>query len=69
VFNLLGILGTTALVQPVPVNPELLHGDMLWMLGTSLALFPILRSGMRVTRMEGALLLASYGVCLWGLLR
>ncbi|HXI20369.1 MAG TPA: hypothetical protein VNH46_04755, partial [Gemmatimonadales bacterium] len=68
IFNLLGILGTTALVAPVPVNPALLNGDMLWMLATSLALFPILRSGMRVTRLEGAALLGSYGVYLWGLL-
>jgi len=69
IFNLLGILGTTALVSPVPVAPAMVRVDMVWMLVTSLALFPILRSGMKVTRIEGVLLLAAYLVYLATLLR
>ncbi len=61
IFNLLGILGVTALVRPVPVAPALLAQDMPWMLAGSLFAFPLLRSGMRVTRLEGVALLALYG--------
>ncbi len=68
IFNLLGILGITALIQPVPVSAAMLSGDMVWMLLTSFALLPILRTGMRVSRLEGALLLAIYAAYLGVLL-
>jgi cation:H+ antiporter len=60
IFNLLGILGTTALYRPVPVSRAMLHGDMVWMMVTALVLFPVLRTGMRVSRWEGVVLLAIY---------
>jgi len=68
IFNLLGILGITALVRPVPVAPALLSSDLPWMLAGSLLVFPLLRSGMKVTRLEGVALLALYGVFLARLL-
>ncbi|MBK8004633.1 MAG: calcium/sodium antiporter [Gemmatimonadetes bacterium] len=68
IFNLLGILGITALIQPVPVSAAMLSGDMVWMLLTAFALFPILRTGMRVSRLEGAILLAIYAAYLGVLL-
>jgi hypothetical protein len=39
------------------------------MLGTSLALFPLLKTGFRLTRLEGAFLVAAYLVYLVLLLR
>lgn len=60
IFNILGILGITALIQPVPVSPETRATDMIWMLVTAAAVFPVLRSGMRVSRIEGGLLLFLY---------
>jgi cation:H+ antiporter len=69
IFNVLGILGLTALILPVPVAPQIVGGDMWWMLGTSLLLLPVLRFGASVSRPEGALLLASYAVYLFALLR
>lgn len=69
IFNLLGILGVTALIQPVPVAAAMVGVDMIWLLATSLALFPILRSGMKVSRIEGLLLLAVYLAYLVTLLR
>jgi len=69
IFNLLGILGLTALYRPVPVSATMLNSDMVWMMVTALALFPVLRSGMRVSRLEGALLLGLYAVYLVLLLR
>ena len=68
IFNILGILGVTALIAPVHVDPVLARSDMWWMIGTSLLLLPLMRSGSRLARGEGTLLLAVYGVYLWVLL-
>lgn len=60
IFNILGILGVTALIAPVPVAPEIVRSDMWWMLGITLLLLPLFRSGARLSRPEGALLLGVY---------
>lgn len=60
IFNLLGIGGATALLSPMAVSQDMLSRDNWWMLGLSLVLFPLMRSSMRVTRLEGALLLGGY---------
>lgn len=67
VFNLLGILGVTALVQPIRFSPELGGSDILWMLGTSLLLLPLLWSGKKLVRWEGALMIAVYLAYLYSL--
>lgn len=64
IFNVLGILGVTALVQPITIAAASIGSDMWWMLGLSLALLPIMRSRAVVTRLEGAFLLACYGTYL-----
>lgn len=69
IFNLLGILGVTAVMTPVPVLEEIARHDAWWMMGTTLLLFPLLRTGFCVTRREGALLVTIYGVYLGLLLR
>ena len=68
VFNLLGILGCTALVRPVP-GDALRPGDLEAMLFVSLLVLPLMWSGFRLSRVEGALLLLLYGGYLWTLLR
>ncbi len=60
IFNILGIAGATAMVAPLPVPPEMVSRDIWWMLGLSVLLFPLMRSSMRVTRVEGAVLLGIY---------
>lgn len=60
IFNVLGILGATALIRPLPVPPEIVQRDNWWMLGLSLLLFPLMRSGMRVSRKEGGALLTVF---------
>lgn len=60
IFNVLGILGTTALIHPLSVPQEILRRDNWWMLGASLLLFPIMKTGMQVTRWEGFALLAAF---------
>jgi cation:H+ antiporter len=62
IFNLLGILGVSALLQPLPVHARILHFDQWVMLGTSLLLLLFLYTGARLNRLEGAILLAGYGL-------
>ncbi|MGD9546361.1 MAG: calcium/sodium antiporter [Candidatus Krumholzibacteriia bacterium] len=69
IFNLLGILGTCAVVRPQEVEPAVLWLHTPVMLGFSLLLLPLIRSGAVISRREGALLLAGYGVYLWWLIR
>jgi cation:H+ antiporter len=67
-FNILAILGLSAMASPLAVPPELIASDCWWMLGVTLLLFPIMFTGLRVNRWEGAVLLGVYGVYLWLLL-
>ena len=61
-FNLLGVLGITALLAPVPlsVSPNALDFDLPVMLGVTLLCLPVFYSGYRITRAEGLLFLALY---------
>ncbi len=61
IFNLLGILGVSALLQPLPVSARILQFDQWIMLGTSLLLLLFLYTGHRLSRLEGGILLAGYG--------
>ena len=69
IFNLLGILGSAALLNPIPVSSAILRVDMAWMLGTSFLLLPIFLRFRRITRWEGVFLVAVYLVYLTLLLR
>lgn len=60
IFNVLGILSITALVHPMEVPDVIMTRDIWWMLGASLLLFPLMRTGMRVNRLEGALLFSGF---------
>jgi len=64
VFNILGILGLTAIVSPVDVNPAILSFDMFWALAIPLLLYPMLLTRLRVARIEGVLLFATYVIYL-----
>lgn len=63
-FNILMILGIVSMISPLAVQPALLESDCWWMLGVTLAIFPIMATGRRVNRLEGLALLATYGVYL-----
>jgi cation:H+ antiporter len=67
-FNILAILGLSAMVQPLPVQPALFTNDCWWMLGTTLILFPFMFTGRLLNRWEGVTLLILYSVYLWLLL-
>jgi cation:H+ antiporter len=60
IFNLLGILGISAAVAPLSVHPTIITSDSWWMLGAAVLLFPVMVTGLSVTRVEGGLMLALY---------
>lgn len=60
IFNLLFILGVTALVQPLAVAPGVLGLDFWVLLGMTLALFVLLGTARTLTRLEGALLFLAW---------
>ncbi len=62
IFNLLGILGVSAFLQPLPVHARILQFDQWVMLGTSLLLLIFLYTGHRLSRLEGGVLLVGYVV-------
>ena len=61
IYNVLGILGITALVRPIPVPDQIAGFDIWVMLGATGALLVVAISGWRITRGEGAALLIGYG--------
>ncbi len=67
IFNILGVLGAVALVREVNVSEAVLW-DMIWMLGFSVALLPMMWNR-RISRWEGTALLAGWGVYILWLLR
>jgi cation:H+ antiporter len=60
VFNILGVIGITAIVKPIEVKQEVMDFDMLWMLGISLMLLPMLFFGEKIGRLKGVILSATY---------
>lgn len=61
-FNILGVLGLSGLVAPVPlvVAPSILAFDMWVMLAVAVACLPVFFSGRRIARWEGGIFVAYY---------
>ena len=64
IYNLLGILGVTALVQPIPVPAEIARLDIWVMLAATVVLLVVTVTGWRITRREGGLMLGGYAAYL-----
>lgn len=63
IFNLLAVLGITALVTPIRVkDPTLLSHDIFWMLGISFLILPLVffPKGMRLGWRDGIILVGIY---------
>jgi cation:H+ antiporter len=60
IFNLLNILGISAMVQPLDSN-GLAGTDLLVMIGLALITAPLMRTGFTLQRWEGGLFLLAYG--------
>ena len=62
IFNVLGILGATALAKPLPVAPMIAQVDVYVMLAASLALLATGLLWQRISRAAGLALLLGYAV-------
>jgi cation:H+ antiporter len=60
IFNLLGILGISAIVQPMEIKGRVAAFDQWVMLGVTLLLYVFLFTGRRLGRIEGGFLLLGY---------
>ncbi len=60
VFNLLAIMGLTAIAAPVPVAPGVLHVDLWVMLASSLAVVPFVYWRWRIGKLAGLAFVAVY---------
>ncbi|MBR9855332.1 MAG: calcium/sodium antiporter [Algicola sp.] len=68
IFNLLAVLGITAIITPITVMDEgLLSSDIFWMLGISFLIFPLVffPKGLRLGWRDGIILLTFYAVFIY----
>lgn len=68
IMNILSIIGITAIIKPIGVSDDFLNSDFLWMIGFTLILFPLIRTKMRISFVEGLILIVGYGAYLYFLL-
>lgn len=65
IYNILGIAGATALIAPTEVPPAIANFDAWVMVAAALLLLVVARTGWRVGRREGGVLLACYAAYVW----
>ncbi|MCF8716191.1 calcium/sodium antiporter [Joostella atrarenae] len=68
VFNILAVLGITAMIKPIVINDHgLLNNDIYWMLGISFIILPLvfIPRGLRLGWRDGIILLGLYGGFVW----
>lgn len=68
IFNILIVIGVTAIVKDTPVDESIISFDMIWMLAIALGLLPLMLIGKKMGRIHGLILLSAYitfiGICL-----
>lgn len=66
IFNILGILGVTALIKPIPFIGQIARQDVWVMLATAALLVPVALPGKIISRLEGFVLATLYlGYVFW----
>ena len=60
IFNVLGILGLTAIITPIKISPNVFQFDLWVAIGISVAVLPFLTTQLRIERWEGVILLVAY---------
>lgn len=69
IYNIWGILGTTAIIRPIPVPHGIAQFDVWVMLGATALMLVFVRTGHRVSRMEGAGLMGLYAAYIGMMIR
>jgi cation:H+ antiporter len=62
IFNILSILGITAIITPINVHADILNKDIIWMLMITLMILPLMIVRREVGRADGIVLLIVYAV-------
>lgn len=60
IFNLLSVLGITAILTPVPLTPDILNTDIVWMLAIVVLLLVLMLFKRKLGKWKGVLLLLFY---------
>lgn len=60
IFNIGGILGTTALVRPIKVNERIITFDYWWMFAVSVLILMLALMKLKLNRWKGVLLIVCY---------
>ena len=62
IFNIGSVLGLTAIIKPLKVNPIILQRDIYWMLGIAFVLLPLslIPKKSKISRYKGMLLFIAY---------
>jgi cation:H+ antiporter len=60
IFNVLSILGITSIVTEIRVNEVIRGSDMLWMLGITALVLPMMVYKRTITKIDGMILLSIY---------
>lgn len=64
-FNILGVMGVTSLLMPVPVSSEILNFDLWIMLAASLVLIPFAYFRLPIGRLVGVVFCVAYVSYIW----
>jgi len=59
-YNILGILGVTAIIHPIAIPADIGAVDWIVLIGSAVLMMIFAMSGKRITRLEGAVMLAGY---------
>jgi cation:H+ antiporter len=60
IFNILSILGITSIIKEIKVSDVILNTDMIWMLGVTLIILPLMLARRQLGRVDGVILLMIY---------
>jgi len=67
IFNILSILGITSMVTTVHVSDDILQVDILWMLGITLIIFPLMLYRRQLNWVAGTIMLVIYAAYIYSL--
>ncbi len=65
VFNILAILGVTAVFKPIAISDSIMEFDVYFLLGISLLVFPLMYFGRKINRIKGVVLLLFYSIYIY----
>jgi cation:H+ antiporter len=67
IFNLLAILGITAMIHPIPVSSSIINYDNYVLVAISALIFPLIYFGKKVSRIKGVFLVLFYIIYIYSL--